>query len=506
MLNYRMLALVVLLACLAGGLLAHDRAEAKSTSFHDVTPLLTIPPTPTATSTGTPTAVTTSQPVVEVRTLPGYLTTAGASQTDSNLGIVVYDPRDPVPTLLAVSFGTMVRTCGIQGLQSYHDSRVVASGGVIRQVDTSGTWDGALKVVMPDDCPTYVPAPGILTDPRAKPLSWYPRPTNDTGFGMHWSARMIDENTHPTVVDAFMRDLSQMGISWLKVLTYYKQPNYAHEHLLQRARELDMQVVVRIYSEHNDAMDGPAIVDIVKWYTARGVRYFEVYNEPNLIGPDGGWWDLNPITQDNINFIVDRWMDAAEVIQAHGGIPLFPAMSPGGSFDDVAFEELAFRQLAQAPNERGLNIFRRGAAIALHNYGLNHPLCHPEDRPLGTLQPGDDTNGFRKYEAYRALFVRYFHFDVPIIGTEGGWIPDSKAPDNRFQAVNEQLHAQLSVEALKFMLEEAPAYFFVHMNWIMTDGLTPGWYRDGNPQSKRLVVDALRQAVDGRVLNRTHHP
>ena len=145
----------------------------------------------------------------------------------------------------------------------------------------------------------------------------------------------------------------------------------------------------------------------------------------------------------------------------------------------------------------------------MHNYFLNHPLDYPTDpvnvddvllteteiaeraltpeqveainharsiaklpREQGGFWVGntidEDSNAFRKFEAYANIFYDRFGYYLPVIGTEGGAMIGS-AEDPRYPPVREKDLTTLTLKAYYAMLDDAPPYFFAHTPWLLAN-------------------------------------
>jgi hypothetical protein len=378
------------------------------------------------------------------------------------------------------------------------------------------------------------------------PLSDFPRPPGDNGRGVHWPPA-----NHPQprdIVDYFLSEVLEMNIKWIKLLQD-DQPALSHSYLIEQLVANDIEPVLRIYKPLNEPYQH--LSELVSAATAKGVHYFELFNEPNVAGPEGGWRDGESI---EVERIVDLWIPAAYQVYSSGGFPALPALAPGGTVDDVVF----LGQFLDALAARGCIDLLSGAWIPVHNYFLNHPLEYPADpvnvsgvllteseildreltpeqveainharriarlpRERGGYWAGDtiheDSNGFRKFEAYGEVFFRRFGYYPPIIGTEGGAVIGS-AEDPRYPPVSEKDLATLTIDAYHTMLDDTPAYFFAHTSWLLANEAgghaderfeRAAWYKDRSgtmlPVVEILKSDSRRYEVRVWDLERGSH-
>lgn len=361
------------------------------------------------------------------------------------------------------------------------------------------------------------------------PLSAYPRPAGDNGWGIHWSPTLFGQPTD--MVDHHLEVAAQLGCTWVKLLQG-DAPKLEHEYLIGRMTERGIMPVLRIFQPFNEPYQH--LSELVPLGVEAGVYYYELYNEPNLAGEAGGWRPGEPIS---VERMVDLWIPAAKAVLAGGGLPSLPALAPGGDYDDVRFLREFLRLLRE--RERADLLYR--AWLPLHNYFLNHPLDYPNDavnrhsvplsadeiarrglsaeeverinhfrsisrlpREQGGYYVGDtvyeDSNGFLKFQAYARILQEEVGFVVPMITTEGGAIIGS-AEDPRYPAVTEQDLVDLTLGAYDYM-QSRPDYYFAFMPWLLANragnSLSANWEgaawirEDG---STLAVVDALRAHV-----------
>ncbi len=368
----------------------------------------------------------------------------------------------------------------------------------------------------------------VEPQPGKNPLANYPRPSYDNGRGIHWAP--TNQPQPEEVVDYFVSELRAMNIKWVKFLQD-DQPDVVHAYLIEQLVANDIEPIMRVYKPFNEPYRH--LPELVAKSKALGVHYFELYNEPNLAGPAGGWPDSEPV---NVERIADLWIMAAQEVHAAGGHPGLPALAGGGTIDDMVF----LRQFLDGLRFRGQANLLPGAWLPVHNYFLNHPLDYPTDpvnvddvplteaeiaereltpqqvaainrarsmaklpREQGGFWVGntieEDSNAFGKFEAYATIFYNRFGYYLPIISTEGGAIVGA-AEDPRYPPVREEDLTQLTLAAYQAMLDDAPAYFFAHTSWLLANSAgghsderfeNAAWYKD-RAGTTLPVVEALK--------------
>ncbi len=362
-------------------------------------------------------------------------------------------------------------------------------------------------------------------------LSDYPRPSGDTGIGIHWAAGPAVAMGMGEVRDFWIPELKAMGIKWVKML---------HIGGLELARELlknDIMPIVRIYRPQPNAVDpekgtlGEKELGIVADYVAAGVRYFEFNNEPELASE---WLDRQkpPNAEEMVARNAIRDMEA--IIEL-GGYPAVPATAVGTKWDLIG------EIIAQG----GKDLFDGPVWLAVHNYDLNHPLDYPyddvnqngtpisqeeyssyrsvawegpkwgkrtrefvnEEREKGK-NPGhtifDDPSSWLAYERLAGLSRKHLGRVLPILSTENGPIV-AEDDDPRYPTTTLELHQEKVLEMARIMMgtskkfDPAPEYYFCTAFWLIASARmrVPGWerhswYSEAWPGGQLPTVDALK--------------
>ncbi len=368
----------------------------------------------------------------------------------------------------------------------------------------------------------------VKAQPHKNLLDAYPHPSNDNGRGIHWSP--TNQKLSPEVVDYFISELQEMNIKWVKFLQD-DQPTVTDPYLIEQLVAHNIEPIMRVYKPFNEPYQH--LKPLVTAATQMGVHYFELYNEPNLDGPAGGWAKGQTI---NVERLVDLWILAAKDVHVAGGLPGIPPLAGGGTMDDMVFLG-QFLDSIKAKDQADL---MAGAWLPVHNYFLNHPFDYPTDpvnvddvplteaeitereltpeqvkainlarsraklpREEGGFWVGnsidEDSNAFGKFEAYANIFYDRFGYHIPLISTEGGAIVGS-AEDPRYPAVSEEDLTRLTLAAYHAMLDDAPPYFFAHTPWLLANNAgqhdderfeQAAWYKD-RIGSTLPIVEALK--------------
>jgi hypothetical protein len=204
-----------------------------------------------------------------------------------------------------------------------------------------------------------------------------------------------------------------------------------NDYLVDRLVGAGIMPVMRVYRSDISPYDknlGP----MVAHYRARGVYYFQLYNEPNA-NEENQQGFASP------SQYARAWATAARQVLANGGLPGLGALSPGGAYDHDAFLE---RTLLALRDSGDLALLNR-AWLAVHNYHGTRPL--------------DDEDGFLLYRRYDEMIRAAIGRSLPMIGTEAG----SYSP-------NPAQQRDLVAHQYRFMREAEPYYLAISY-WVLAN-------------------------------------
>lgn len=241
-------------------------------------------------------------------------------------------------------------------------------------------------------------------------LSLFPRPTNDNGRGIHWFPTLSQKRE---VIDRFVPELIAMNVHWVVVLQGLDEWNLdANDYLIDQLNAAGIVPVMRIEAQVG-AMNLERLRLVVQHYRARGVRYYQIYNEPNFRAE---WADKKQV---NAFAFVEQWLPAAQVVAENGGLPGLAPLAPTGDLDDVLFLENALTALVRARRFDMINVMW----LAVHNYG------------------GLDDKGFFRYRRYDTMARYVLGQHLPMLATEGG-MGDAQNSTDTIVAAFEHMQAR----------------------------------------------------------------
>lgn len=278
--------------------------------------------------------------------------------------------------------------------------------------------------------------------------------------------------------------------------------------------ENNITPIVRLHRSHPGAVAVPD--DWYRTYQAyydAGVRWFELYNEPNTAAfwpknEDGSDINLTWRNEDCIEPLMDHWLDWAEHIIEMGGYPAFPALSSSTeqATSTVYWLDAFVRYLKAAHEDRFMKVIAGGLWAATHPKLSNHFYQEPPGGPPQSARPyyqqsaneggwhfeypydpisqrhdpgrtvfqrttsgeyGDVTGLVAPGEALIELLRHHLSAGpVPIVATEGGILPlptpdeDPLQPDDRFPPYSHASHAEAVLAMWKWIVRQGPPWFF----------------------------------------------
>lgn len=360
-------------------------------------------------------------------------------------------------------------------------------------------------------------------------LQDYPRPKNDTGIGVHWSAGYPAMVGMGQIRDFWLPELFAMGVKWVKVANHDGAMEFV-ELLLKN----DIMPIVRIYRpQPNPGVLNEKELAAVRSLVAAGVRYFEFNNEPDL----GVEWQSRQVPPDAPRIVAQNAIVDMEAILKLGGYPAVPALAPGTTWDLVG-------EICRLGRR---DLFAEPVWQAIHNYSLNHPLDYPydpgnqqgapytadfynrlaaekwdgdawqgwsleqvNDERRRNANPGatafEDPSCWRAYERYDKLIRDQIGRSLPLLATENGFTVGER-PDPRYPVTTPQMHMAQTLEACRIMMgtssrfDHAPDYYFCTGFWLLANynlgSWAPewegqAWYSSRWPDGRLPTIDALK--------------
>ncbi|NLI41838.1 MAG: hypothetical protein GX421_11820, partial [Caldisericales bacterium] len=341
-------------------------------------------------------------------------------------------------------------------------------------------------------------------------------PTHASKRGIHWSASCYPVHAN---YEYHLDRMVEAGIGWVKYLSDGNGRPGAGDSGLQFGINVLSRGMVPIVRYYMDA--GHKWTDANDYATeqnvAHGILMIETINEPDL----NYEWADGKLPQDWAERSFTNWIEHAQRIIAHGGVPLSPSLASG------------FMQArGEGAGQLMLNPFKlvKAAGVerfvcGIHNYPLNHPIDYPYDdvNQKGTSltqaeyervggsyawdsqsieqinawresdkNPGDgiydDDSCFNAVEIFIDMLNAAGLPDVPIFTTEGGPCLTDRH-DRRYPRVTPVVQEDMVADELQAMARNhrymGYAWWLWGNNSVGGTGgwMTNQWYWPGGPFS-----------------------
>ncbi|MEM7134723.1 MAG: carboxypeptidase-like regulatory domain-containing protein [Chloroflexota bacterium] len=316
----------------------------------------------------------------------------------------------------------------------------------------------------------------------------YPRPSNDTGIGIHWSVGYAAAIGLARIRDVWLPELRSLGVKWVKIFNHDGAQDFS-ELLLAEG----FMPILRLYRPHpNPGRLSIRELVTVDEFIRIGVRYFELNHEPD----QDGQWQGGRVPANGLDIVVEDTIGDMEAVLERGGMPAIPAVSSGSRWDIIGrMIEAGRKDLLEGPVWQ-----------AIHNYSRNRPLDYPYDignqegapyterffyeiandplsfpawhgRTLAQINQlrreyashgatvSDDHACWLAYEFFNQRNLHHLGRSIPILSTENGYLIGENT-DPRYPATTPDLHMAQTLEACRIMMgvsqryQNAPDYYF----------------------------------------------
>jgi hypothetical protein len=238
--------------------------------------------------------------------------------------------------------------------------------------------------------------------------------------------------------------------------------------------------------------NAPAAADlkaILNAYGKWGANYVLLFDRPN----DRTSWSAAGWSQTNlVESFLDRFIPLANECLAAGLTPIFPALTPGGSYWDLSFFTLALQSL-QRRNQKALLNKMALAAYACSfghsiDWGKDGAAAWPQNKPYFTPAAGENQIGFNQAIWLEEIAEKILGQQLPLfllgLGRKDLATPNSYSDSEQANWTREikstlpELAASLPLLAGNFWLLQSTA---VDENasfaWIAADGEVSPSYR-----------------------------
>lgn len=205
-----------------------------------------------------------------------------------------------------------------------------------------------------------------------------------------------------------------------------------------------------------DLDDLPAESDLhilLQVYSRWGVREAIIFDQPN----DRSAWSASSWAQpDLVDRFLDRYIPLANAALSAGITPIFPPLTPGGSYWDTVFLKSALESMVRRKQEK-LAMSMGIAAYAWTfdqplDWGLGGSISWPETRPYFTPPGSQDQKGFRIFEWYQEIARSALRTSTPLYLLQAG-----VSRDYEESGISAEDRASIGLSAAKLLIRAQDA-------------------------------------------------
>jgi len=250
-------------------------------------------------------------------------------------------------------------------------------------------------------------------------------------FGFHY----FPDCVHYTEKDIqrWLPAIKEINAHWLVLQSPINRA--IPEEFIRRFSENDIDLVIDFASPPSAQFDWHDLELLLAFYGKWGARYAIHNQRPNLrkTWPAGKWGDVHIIDS-----VIDEFIRFGSICLENNIRPVFPLLTPGGDYWDLAFLKTALLKLKkEAPLLIQNNFILSAAAwdwAKPLDWGIGGQASWPNVKPYKLPQGSQNQCGFRTYEWYGPIANEIFGKVIPILLLQAGVTNDPLDPASGFQS------------------------------------------------------------------------
>lgn len=333
-------------------------------------------------------------------------------------------------------------------------------------------------------------------------------PSNKTGrLGFYYYPDAL--HYRQADLDQWLPVLSSLGASW--IILQAPTGRAIPETFIQGMLQAEIEPVLHFDLPLGSRQLQQDVLSFFETYARWGVHYVVIFDHPNLrtSWPVSDWAQADLVEQ-----FLDQFLPIAESAVQAGLTPVFPPLTPGGDYWDLAFLKAALLSIQRRGKQKLIEKLVLSCEAWAGNrpldWGAGGPESWPQSRPYYTPAGSQDQLGFHIYEWYLATTQAALGETLPIIILRGGSLLGDHS-DATLPSVDETLHTArsfslaqkaFSTGAAKGTEVEIPVSILCCNFWLLaaTDDsphAKQAWFRSNGNQvvSRQPVVLKLQDWV-----------
>ncbi len=242
-----------------------------------------------------------------------------------------------------------------------------------------------------------------------KPTKNYHLPNR---FGFHY----YPDSTHYTEKDIqlWLPVVKGIKAQWLVIQT--PMTRAVPEDFIRKFSESGINLVIDFNAPFTDQPDWHDIELLMALYGKWGVKYALLNKHPNL---KKAWKKSQWGDSQLIDLVISDFIRFASICLENSIRPIFPLLTPGGDYWDLAFLQTALQKLKNDASLAIQNNFILSAAAWDWNrsldWGAGGQTSWPKVRPYQIPQESQNQLGFRTFEWYANIAREVFGKSIPVL-------------------------------------------------------------------------------------------
>jgi hypothetical protein len=202
------------------------------------------------------------------------------------------------------------------------------------------------------------------------------------------------------------------------------------EYFIRSFSESDINLVVDFNAPFADPVDWHDLELLVAFYGKWGAKYAMFNQNPNQ---KNAWASNQWGNSHLIDSVVDDFIRFGSLCLENGIRPVFPLLTPGGDYWDLAFLKIALTKLKEVAPLHIQNNFVLSAAAwdwgKSLDWGTGGQDRWPLVKPYKLPKESQNQLGFRTYEWYAPIARDIFGKSIPILLLQAGIANTSQVPE-----------------------------------------------------------------------------
>ena len=227
--------------------------------------------------------------------------------------------------------------------------------------------------------------------------------------------------------------LKEISAQWLVIQSPINRA--IPEEFIRSFSESGIDLVIDFNASLSAELDWHDLELLMAFYGKWGAKYAILYQRPNQKQAWAGskWGDAHLIDS-----VISDFIRFGSLCLENNIRPVFPLLTPGGDYWDLAFLKTALLKLKkEAPLAIQNNFILSAAAWDWNNpldWGAGGQAKWPNVKPYKLPQESQNQLGFRTFEWYAPIAREVFGISIPVLLLQAGVSNDPQDPESGFQS------------------------------------------------------------------------